>query len=177
VTEALKTETKTMGSLAETTRASIVNENHRIADDFLRKRLELGAKKAPELADELPKLKQLNRDISAAVRIKRVAENSENRARWKDKSLGEHLSELKTGGAGVAGAAIGGWEGAAIGIAASQGAKLTKRATITAAGRLAREIRLGGNVAKAKAEATAAGVPGVVIRALVDAGAIGGEDE
>jgi hypothetical protein len=95
------------GTYNETPISIYKEELHEIADGFLRERLKLEAAKHPDLKEALPELLQNNRDISAAVRVKDVVQNSTKLDHWKGKTLAEKVKQgvgRAVLGAGVAGA-------------------------------------------------------------------------
>ena len=150
VTRLLKQETRTMGSLSETARSQIVGDVHKVGHQVLDSMLDEAAAKAPQLADDIAKVRRINRDITAAARIEQVAKNSDARDFWKTMSLGERIKKLGSLGGVVAGGLLGsshGAKGAAAGIAAGvvlpeaidRGARLA----VTAMGKLARAARNG----------------------------------
>lgn len=174
VTQLLLKQQKTMGSLAETERAQIVNDLHEMGDSFLNRRLDDVAAAKPELKKQLDGLRANNRDISAAVRIKDVAENADKAEFRKRSKLPERMSMMTAGTLGSTAAIVGGSAGGVLpaviagagGLAAGALTKQGARLQTEMVGRLARAARQGSIPAKLVEEAIQAGVPQRTIRAL-----------
>lgn len=166
-----------MGSLAETERAQIVNDLHEMGDKFLNERLNTVAQNKPELLKELEQLRLNNRDLSAAVRIKEVAEKADAAEFRKRSKLPERISMLAAGTLGTAAAVVGGSAGGFIpaaiagtaGLTAGAAAQKLSRAQTEILGRMARSAKGKDGkaaVAKLAQEAIAMGVPQRTVRAV-----------
>jgi hypothetical protein len=126
------------------------NELHKLADDFLRSRMDEVAAKAPQLRAPLEDLRQTNRDLSAAIRIEDVASNADNRAFQKRGDLGKNIGRVVGATAGGAGAMVG---GAGAGVMGAVGGLLAGGMVPPIANAVARQqTDLAGRVARAAAE-------------------------
>lgn len=177
VTDLLKQETQTMGSIAETERFGFKSDAHDIGDRFLKERLEqAAAKHAAELGEAYARIKPLNRDISAAARIKEVAENAQVGERFKEPANLLQRMKSMAGNPGVIGAVAGSASGSVAGSAAGAfstwlaavGFKAGNRASVRAAGRLVAAAKAGSPAAKLVQETLDAGVPEAVVREILD---------
>jgi hypothetical protein len=177
VTQLLLKEQKTMGSLAETERADIVNHLHDMADDFLRKRMDDAATARPELAKSLESLRETNRHLSAAIRVRDVAKHVDEKAYHSERQFGRVVGAAIPIMSGAAGAAAGGSVGPAMAITAGAAgaalpiaAKSLNRAQTEWLGRMARVSRTGSgwqkDLATMAQQAIDDGVPQRVVRAL-----------
>jgi len=180
VTGLLEQKQQVKGTINETPTSIYKEELHEVADEFLRNRLDDVATKHPQLAPDITQLRKDNRDLSAAIRVRDVAENSEKLATWKGKTLAEKVKDVVA--RGVTGAAMGGLPGAmsgslglgtagaVAGAAAGQVAgKMTKLA-IDRLGRLSREVKAGNATAQMVQDALDLGVPENVLRAMSTSG-------
>jgi hypothetical protein len=173
VTQLLLKEQKTMGSLAETERAQIVNDLHDMADDFLRTRMEAAAAKNPALSKPLESLRTANRHISAAIRVRDVASNAADRQFHADTDGAKRAGAALATGLGSAGAIVGGsmsggaaLVGAGVGAGAPIAFKGLDRAQTELMGRLARASRAGNAPAKVAETLIEIGVPQNIARAF-----------
>ncbi len=126
------------------------NELHKLADDFLRTRMDEVATKSPNLRGSLDELRQTNRDLSAAIRIEDIVGNADNRMFQKRGELGKNIGRAVGATAGGAGAMVG---GAGAGVMGAVGGLLAGGMVPPIANAVARQqTDLAGRVAKAAAE-------------------------
>jgi hypothetical protein len=177
VTGLLEQKQQVKGTLAETPIAVYKDELHDVADDFLRRRLDDVAAKHPQLAPDIAQLRRDNRDLSAAIRVRDVAENADKLSNWKGKTLAEKVGSVVSRGVtgAIGGGVIGGFSGS-VGMGAAGGALagltagvaaqgLTKMA-VNRLGQLSRAVKAGNATAAMVQDALDAGVPEHVLRAL-----------
>lgn len=171
-TSLLKEKNQVVGAIAETPNYTFRHENHMLLHDALSSSLDAVATTHPDLAADVARLRNVNRDMSAALRIEGVAENALAGEARKAKPLGTRAAQA-IGGAvtsGAVGYAVGGGPvalAATLGklIAPAVARKMTESA-VRAAGELARAIRAGKADPAAIERALAAGVPRSVIRGM-----------
>ncbi len=180
VTGLLEQKQQVKGTINETPIAAYKEELHEVADQFLRTRLDDAAAKHPQLAPDIQQLRRDNRDLSAAIRVRDVAENADKLSNWKGKTAAEKVGSLVT--RAVSGAVAGGMPGAisgsvglgtvgaVVGATAGAGAEKLTKLAIDRLGRLAREVKAGNATARMVQDALDAGVPDRVLRVMSTSG-------
>lgn len=166
VTRLLKQQQKTMGGLNETAAFDLKSQLHEVASDFLRKRLDNVAAQAPDLADDVGKLRDLNQKIAVYAHADELMGHKATREFWKPTSLSAMLDEKSRGAAAIIGGIAGGPIGAIKGLAleagikgAAKGIKKLDRSATAALARVVRSAREGNVTAAAVQAAIGAGVP------------------
>jgi hypothetical protein len=175
VTGLLKQKFRTMGSIAETSGYAHKADNHDLLNRFLNERLAAAGAIDPKVAEEVSRLRHVNRDIAAALNIQNAAESSIARSARQAKGVDDIAGDAV--GKGVlragAGAMLAGPAGAAAAVApyaVKQGVRAGAFALADFAARVRLARAAGQPVpADAIAAALAAGVPRAFVQAVVKA--------
>jgi hypothetical protein len=171
-TNLLREKQRTVGSIAETPLYVYKDEVHKVADQFLRDRMDIAAAITPSLTKDLAMVRATNRDISSAARLEAVANNADQLDMWKARPPSKKARDLVSRGAptSVAGGLAGGPVGVALGaLAPPLVESLTKKGMLYL-GQIARARRLGQSTDGLIQRAVEAGVP---LRAARTAASIG----
>lgn len=174
VTGLLEHKSRVMGALNETERFKLANEAHRVADNFLKAQLEAVAQTSPDLAPQVAKLRELNKEIAVYAGTKQLFEHKATKSLMRQLGPQQGANDRMHGLIAAVGALAHGPAGVfqALGVsagakAAAQGARTLDRVATNALAKVVKAARQGDPTAALVQRAIEAGVPASAVNAAL----------